>query len=72
MGGFRTVQDLIDENYQSFAQSTLRRADGDQQKADYLMDCGYWEYFWRIVQYNQFIEAKNKQIEEEIKKSKSK
>lgn len=44
--------------YTGFSQSCLRRADGDQHKADYLFDCGYWEYYFRVENYNKYMESK--------------
>lgn len=52
----------------SFTSSCMTRAQGNQREADYLMDCGYFEYYWRIVQYNQYC----KQQEEAIEKAKNK
>jgi hypothetical protein len=48
------------EMYDGIAESCLRRADGDQQKADYLYNCPYWEYYYRIMQYNRLMEKKKK------------
>jgi hypothetical protein len=34
----------VEQLYEKTNQSCLVRAQGDQQKADYLMNCGYFEY----------------------------
>lgn len=38
------------------------RAQGDMGKAEHLFDCGYHEYYWRIVLYNRYGEAVKEQI----------
>lgn len=50
------------------ANSCMIRAQGNQREADYLSDCSYFEYYWRIVQYNKWA----KKQEEELKKVKNK
>lgn len=65
---YKSVQEVIDDNYMSFTSSCMTRAQGNQREADYLMDCSYFEYYWRIVQYNQYC----KQQEEAIERAKNK
>lgn len=52
---------LIDRNYAAFTDSCMRRAEGDQQKADYLFNCSYWEYYYRMMSHNQYVEWHNEQ-----------
>lgn len=52
----------------NFNMSCIKRAQGNQREADYLMDCSWFEYYYRIVVSNNYAH----EIEEEIKKSKAK
>lgn len=52
----------------SFNESALRRADGNQQKADYLLDCSYFEWYYRIAMYNNFVNWKNEEIKKQTQK----
>lgn len=36
--------------------SCLKRADGDQIRADKMQDKGYWEYYWDLENYNRYCE----------------
>ena len=60
----RPVESIVADLYDNVADSCLRRAEGDQQKADYLFDCSYFEYYYRIRNYNRYIDfvKKNKPI----------
>lgn len=40
------------------------RAEGDQQKADYLFNCSYFEYFWRLKGYNEYAKEMEKRMKE--------
>lgn len=43
----------------------MSRAEGDKQKADYLFDCSWFEYYWRIVEYNRYQERVKEQLEKQ-------
>lgn len=47
------------------------RADGNQQQADYLEDCTYFDYYYRMMHYNEFVERKNKAIKDAFKQPSS-
>lgn len=34
--------------------SCIKRSQGNQKEADYLLDCTWFEYYYRIVIYNQY------------------
>lgn len=53
----------IDDVYESIGQSCLLRAEGDQTKADALYNCSYFEYYYRIEQYNKWAAAQKKELE---------
>lgn len=53
---------MIDKNYATFTNSCLYRADGNQQLADYLFDCSYFEYYYRMLGYNNYVKRKNEEI----------
>jgi hypothetical protein len=42
--------------YQEAAVSAMKRAQGDQRLADYILDKPYWEYYWDLLNYNQYCE----------------
>jgi hypothetical protein len=52
----------VEQLYEKTNQSCLVRAQGDQQKADYLMNCGYFEYYYRILQYNKYCDWHAEQL----------
>jgi len=43
-------------------QSCLIRAEGKQGEADYLKDCGYWEYYYRALQHKKYCAWHKEQI----------
>lgn len=49
----------------NFNMSCIKRAQGVQKEADYLMDCSWFEYYYRIVVYNNYAH----EMEEEMKKA---
>ncbi len=53
---------MIADNVSNYTDSCLRRAQGNQQAADYLMDCGYFEYYYRVVKYNEYVKWHNEQM----------
>jgi hypothetical protein len=56
------VSDLVADNVSNYTDSCLRRAQGNQREADYLMDCGYFEYYYRVVKYNEYVKWHNEQM----------
>lgn len=44
--------------------SCIKRANGNQKEADYLLNCTWFEYYYRIVIYNKY----SKELEDEAKK----
>lgn len=65
------VEVKVAELYDGVAMSCLKRAKGDQQKADYLFDCSYFEYYYRIMNFNQYVKEtapkkRASDIEEEL------
>lgn len=52
--------------------SCLMRSDGDQQKADYLFNCNVFEYYYRVKNFNTFVEEKNKAHEKMMEDAKTK
>jgi hypothetical protein len=38
------------------AEGAMKRAEGVQRDADYLLDCNWFEYYWRIVSFNRYQE----------------
>ncbi|WP_153816343.1 hypothetical protein [Chryseobacterium viscerum] len=46
--------------YQHFTGLSLKLADGDQQKADYILDCSVYEFYYRYKNIQEFITWKNK------------
>lgn len=46
--------------------SCLKRAQGNQKEADYLSDCTWFEYYYRVAMYNIYcadLEQENKKNE---------
>lgn len=48
----------------------MSRADGDTAKADYLFDCGWFEYYYRIATFNRHQERVKKAMDEAKERSK--
>jgi len=50
--------------YYNTYQSALRRADGKTSEADYIMNCGYFEFYERIlhgIDYGKWVAEQMKQ-----------
>lgn len=62
---YTTIGQQINELYLGFSDSCMSRAEGDKQKADYLFDCSWFEYYWRIVEYNRYQERVKEQLEKQ-------
>lgn len=70
-GPYLDVDRKVRALYSDIEQSCLDRAEGNQRDADYLQDCTYFEYFWRIVQYNTYakrVKAAMKKAQQKFKK----
>jgi len=52
----------MEQCYHGVVQSCLARAEGDQQQADYLANCTYFEYYYRILNYNEWLDKRNEAI----------
>jgi hypothetical protein len=52
----------------AFTNSCLYRAEGNQEQADYLFNCSYFEYYYRMVAYNKYVERKNDEAKEAMGK----
>lgn len=52
----------VEDLYDSYRQTALRFCKGDMQKADYFLDTSVYEYFYRIVQENKYIEWHNENM----------
>lgn len=48
--------------------SCLRRTEGNQREADYLLDGTWFEYYWRLAMFNQYV----RQVKEEMEKASKK
>lgn len=62
----------IDNNYAAFTNSCIYRANGDQRQADYLFDCSYFEYYYRMMAYNNYVKRKNDEVKASMDNSKTK
>lgn len=49
--------------------SCLNRAQGNQREADYLMDCTWFEYYWRLAMYNKHAAEVKRLSDEALKQS---
>lgn len=49
--------------YDNIAQGLLSRADGDQEKADYLYNTSYFNYYYRLEQFQKWSDEQQKRIE---------
>jgi len=45
---------LINELYNGFVDNALKATSGDYQKAEHLMDCSYFEYYYRLSRINVY------------------
>lgn len=54
---------IIAEVYDSALQSALMRAEGKQIEADYLLDCGYFDYYYRCLQYKKYCDTVKAQVD---------
>jgi hypothetical protein len=49
----------------------MRISEGDFVKADYFLDCSYFQYYQRLNIYNDWATKENKRIKDAIGKAKS-
>lgn len=47
--------------YNHYNSLALKIADGDQQKADYILNCSVYEFYYRYKNIQDFIAWKNEQ-----------
>ena len=47
-------------------------AGGDFQKADYILDCSYWEFHYRLEQFNAWNKREKEKYDKITAKSKAK
>jgi hypothetical protein len=52
----------VSANADSYIDNALKRTSGDYQKADWLLDCSYWEYYYRITRLNKYAEDYNESL----------
>lgn len=52
----------MNEIYNNITDGALRRCSGDVEKADYLMNCTYFEYYWRLKGLNSYGEWMSEQM----------
>lgn len=50
--------------YINYSLDALSRAEGDQKLADYLMDCTFYEYYYRILTFKRYADIRDKQLKE--------
>lgn len=65
--GYKTVSQRVDELYFMYSDSCMSRAEGDSIQAERLFDTTYWDYYWRVLQYNRHCER----VEAKMKEAKS-
>lgn len=56
------VTTLVDKVYRDINHEALVMAQGDMQKADYLLDCTWYEYFTRREQMGDYVEWHNAEM----------
>lgn len=54
---------MIAENYANFNDSCMKRAEGKQSEADYLMNCSYFEYYNRLLVYKRYAEWQKSEMD---------
>ena len=47
---------MVDKLYEDYTHQALIMAQGDVQKADYLLDCTWYEYLYRKKSYQKYNE----------------
>ncbi|WP_346318194.1 hypothetical protein [Chitinophaga sp. YIM B06452] len=52
----------VDELYTGYSQQALVMAQGDFEKADYLLNCSWFEYMYRRDQHRRYQEWYEKQM----------
>lgn len=57
----------MEDVYDNVKASCLMRADGNQKDADYIEDCSYFDYYYRIIKYNEFVKNRNEAIKNATK-----
>lgn len=65
-----SVPFLENRLYNSFNESAMRISEGDFVKADYFLDCSYFQYYQRLNIYNDWATKENKRIKDAIGKAK--
>ena len=50
------------ELYDNVMSSALKLTSGNMREADYVIDCSYFEYYYRIAMLNQYGEWMEKQM----------
>lgn len=53
---------MIEDVFNNTAQSCIARAEGNQKEADYLSDCSYFDYYYRILNYNEWAKRRAEAI----------
>lgn len=61
---------MIDDNTFSYSDSCMLRAEGDVVKSDYLFDTTYFNYFFRLLEYNRYVEEMDRRAKEREQRSK--
>lgn len=57
--------------YDGFNITSMSMAEGDFIKADYILDCSYFQYYSRLMTFNEWAKRENEKTEKMIKKAKS-
>jgi hypothetical protein len=50
---------VILDFYQKYSFEALLMCEGDQEKADYFMDCAVYQYFYRVRQKLKYFQKTN-------------
>lgn len=53
---------LVNQHYQIFTMEAMVMAQGDISKADYILDCNWYEYFYRKKTYTEYTEMVNAEL----------
>lgn len=64
-----TISELINNNINSYQDSCILRAQGDQEKADYLFNCSFTEYYGRIQLWNRYQQQQKEAHERQAGKT---
>lgn len=57
---FKSAQQQIDDNYDNYYDIALSMAEGDMVKADQLLNVGIFEFYYRLLQYNNWAKKREK------------